>query len=79
MVTVDRARDIALKENPGSAVNETVRYGNYYVFFIQPEGVDPNSDEAIPDNYVFVNSDTGKIEYKSPLMFPDFIDKAISM
>ena len=79
MITIQQAKKLALAEKKGLVVTNTVKYKNYYVFFMQPKGVDPYSANALLDSYVFVNYATGKVEYKSILMFDDFKDKAVQI
>ena len=77
MIGTLQAKKMALDQKPGFVITNSVRYRDYYVFFMQPKGVDPNSDKAILDSFVFVNFRTGEIESKSPWMFDDFVDRAV--
>ena len=76
MITSDQASKVALRQKSGYYITNAVKYGEYYVFFMQPKGVSPDSDEAEMESYVFVNYNTGKVEYKSIYMFRDFALKA---
>lgn len=77
MIGVLQAKKMALNEKSGFVITNSVRYRDYYVFFMQPKGVNPNSEDAVLDSFVFVNFRNGKIEYKSPWMFDDFVDRAV--
>ena len=46
---------------------------------MQPKGVDPDSENALLDNYVVVNYKSGKIEYRSLFEFDNFFDEAITI
>ena len=76
MLSAYQARKIALEYKKGFVVNNTMQYKEYYIFFVQPKGVDPSSEDALLDSYVFVNAKTGKIENKSIFMFDDFMKVA---
>lgn len=79
MITYGEAKKMVLKEKNGLVITNAVKYKNYYVFFMQPKGVDPYSEDALLDSYVFVNYKTEKIEQKSILMFDDFFEKAMDI
>lgn len=79
MISVYQASRIAKEEKKGFVINNAVKYKEYYVFFMQPKGVDPNSEDALLDSYVFVNSKTGKVEYRSIYYFSDFFERSIKV
>lgn len=76
MITLEQSMQMALEEEKGLVITNAVKYGDYYVFFMQPKGVDPQSEDALLDSYVFVNFKTGDVEYNSILMFDDFMERA---
>lgn len=77
MISFQQAKKLALKEKKGQRITNAVRYRDYYVFFMQPEGVNPDSDDAVMDNYVIVDFMSENVEYKSIFSFNDFFDKAV--
>lgn len=77
MMRLAQAKELAKKEMSGYEISKSVKYKNYFVFFMQRDGIDPSSPNAEMDSYVFVNSRTGKVEYLQPWDFDDFPDKAV--
>ncbi len=76
MLSIEQARKLALAEKKGLVITNAVKYKNYYVFFMQPKGVDPYSEDALLDSYVFVNFKSEKIEYRSLAAIDDFVENA---
>ena len=74
MVNVTQAKEIALKEMPDMEVVKSVKYKDYYIFFMQPDGIDVDAPGAMMDSYVFVNMRSGKVEYHQIWDFEDFLD-----
>ena len=77
MIQLAQAKALAQKEMPKLQISKSVKYRNYFVFFMQPDGINPASKNAMFDSYVFVNAKTGKIEYLQPWDFDDFPDRAV--
>ena len=77
MITLKAAEYVARKEMPKFEVAKRVKYKNYFVFFMQPGGIDPSSNNSVMDSYVFVDANTGNVEYLQPWAFDDFPDKAV--
>lgn len=77
MMRFSEEKELAKKEMPDYEISKSVKYKNYFVFFMQRGGIDPSSRDAEMDSYVFVNARTGKVEYLQPWDFDDFPDKAV--
>ena len=51
-------------------------YNSKYVFFLQPNGADPSSKDAVMDCFCVIDSESGEILSETPFAMPGFFQNA---